>query len=163
MIACECGDHAFVKASKWAIVLVSIDDVDRLSHRKWTLVTPKRGYFYARSEKLARESGTAGYIHREVLSAPSGVLVDHINHNGLDNRRSNLRLASRADNLANRKSPRSGAQKNSGTGRPFKASMKAGGASIHLGYFDTAEEASAAYRQAAEKRYGEFFSGVGRR
>ena len=92
-------------------------------------------------------------MHRVILNAPPGVEVDHINGNGLDNRRSNLRLATRAQGQANR-------------GR-FK-SNKSGYKGVHFdkqlgkwklafsAHFDTAEEAAQMYDRIARIVFGEY-------
>lgn len=90
--------------------------------------------------------------------------VDHKDGNTANNRWSNLRSATPSQNLANR-----GLPANSSTGfkgvsrhqksRRFRAVIKAEGRYIHLGFYDTAEEAHAAYCAAATKYYGEFARG----
>jgi hypothetical protein len=91
-------------------------------------------------------------------------LVDHINGDGLDNRRANLRPATVAQNGWN-----SRPQRNSRTGlkgvaflndkprnKPWSARIMVHGRRIALGYYATAAEAAAAYDTAALKHYGEF-------
>lgn len=59
------------------------------------------GLRYVRLERGRRETRRRAYLHRVILGAPVGVLVDHRDGNGLDNRRENLRRASRQQNAAN--------------------------------------------------------------
>lgn len=87
--------------------------------------------------------------------------VDHINNNPLDNRRSNLRLATPSQNLGNRvrnknnTSGYKGVTWNKQTHR-WKAAIQAQGKARHLGYFSTPEEAHEAYCKAAKELFGEF-------
>lgn len=100
-------------------------------------------------------------MHREIMNAPSGVMVDHINGDGLDNRRENLRLATNAENLRNR-----GRTANNTSGYKgvcwfddrgkWSARIKVTNKTIYLGYFDTAEAAAIAYDRAAREHHGEF-------
>lgn len=123
--------------------------------------------------RRVRKDGIAKkiYLHRALLDAPAGVEVDHINGNGLDNRRTNLRLATKSQNAAN-------ATKRSGTTSRFKgvylhrvASVVAGRmysytywcARIHtctgvqvIGYFKNEEEAAKAYDTEARSIYGRY-------
>jgi len=102
-------------------------------------------------------------IMARILNRPlvKGEYVDHIDRNGLNNRRENLRLCSFSQNLMNQKR-----YKNNTTGYKGVSFYKALGKfmayinfqnkRIHLGYFDTALEAYAAYCEAAKKYHGEF-------
>jgi len=83
--------------------------------------------------------------------------IDHINRNRSDNRISNLREASRSGNMINRKYPK-GASGVTGVGKHksgWQASIRVNKRSVHLGLFQTVDEAAIA-RAAAEKIYGNF-------
>lgn len=102
-------------------------------------------------------------MHSIVLPPRRELVIDHINGNKLDNRRSNLRYATREENSFN-----SGASKNNKSGakgvrrlkkfsnKPFTAQIKYKGRCMWLGSFATLEEASDAYQAAADKYFGEF-------
>ena len=89
--------------------------------------------------------------------------IDHINVARGDNRFSNLREATRSENLRNR-----GAQKNNTSGfkgvswqkssRKWDARINIHGKVVHLGYFDDPEDAYQAYCQAAKELHGEFYN-----
>ncbi len=100
-------------------------------------------------------------MHRWVMGfPPSGVDVDHINGNGLDNRRCNLRLATRSQNLANAAIPRHNSSGYKGVSATrngkWLARIRKDRVQRNLGIFDTPEEAHAAYCEAAVSLYGEF-------
>lgn len=100
------------------------------------------------------------YLHREVAGTPPGMLTDHINGDRLDNRRSNLRIATPSQNAANsadrrRRSAYRGVYHHTPTGR-WIAQVSDAGRPRHLGIFDTPEEAAAAYDLAASARWGEY-------
>ena len=89
--------------------------------------------------------------------------VDHENRNGFDNRWLNLREATKAQNAQNRKMPITNKVGMKGVIRvtrfgvtKFEARIRVSGKQKHLGRFDTAQEAHAAYCNAAEKHFGDF-------
>lgn len=82
---------ATIPLSRGKFAIVSHEDFERLSQFSWHASPTSTGRHYA-----ARSDGrTTIYMHREVLGAQRGQEVDHINRDGLDNRRLNLRFASR--------------------------------------------------------------------
>ena len=100
-------------------------------------------------------------MHRLIQGAPRGQAVDHKNGDSLDNRRSNLRPASHAQNMQNvgitkaNTSGYKGVNWNSDASK-WHARIRVNGKRLHLGLFDAAEDAHAAYVAAAEMHHGEF-------
>lgn len=107
------------------------------------------------------------YLHRTVLERilgrplEKGEVVDHLDGDGLNNRRSNLRAVTQQQNTHNKRTNRNsksglkGAAWNSYTGK-WVATIRAEGRRINLGYYDTPEQAHAAYVEAAIKYFGEY-------
>jgi hypothetical protein len=144
---------AEIKLSRGLRALVSPEDFDRLSERKWYARPTKAGQFYAQRTEGRRTV----YMHREVLNAPSGRLADQINGNGLDNRRENLRLTDISGNNINRRPcSETGFRGVEKTSSGFRAVIfPPGTGRIILGRFGTAEDAARAYDAAANDRYGD--------
>jgi hypothetical protein len=100
-------------------------------------------------------------MHRELLSAPAGLEVDHINGDKLDNRRANLRLATigqNRQNAARRKDNTSGVKGVSwkrGENK-WRARIVVDGKERHLGLFDRLEDAERAVRTGREALHGAF-------
>ena len=106
--------------------------------------------------KYARTGDT--YIHRLIMGSPKGLQIDHINVNGLDNRRSNLRIVTNKSNGkntaigSNNTTGHIGVSLNKNTGK-YEANIKVDYKKIHLGVFSSFEEACLV-RKEAEKVYG---------
>jgi len=101
-------------------------------------------------------------LHRWLLNARPGQFVDHINGDGFDNRRANLRLCTHTENMQNRrrhsnnKSGFKGVYFDQRKGK-YRAEVKAFKRRYYIGEFKTAEEASAAYVAKAAEVHGQFF------
>lgn len=140
-----------------------IDEIDS------DLVSFKWGFLngYAVRSISVNGKGTRLFMHRVILerslerSLLEGEVSDHINGNPLDNRRVNLRLATKAQNAMNRginansKSGYKGVSHHKSSGR-WNAMIGINGKQKSLGYFNTPEEAAQAYNESALELHGEF-------
>jgi len=141
-------------------VLVSNEDFLKVSQFNWAY-SASTGYAVRKGRKKLKEPRTV-HMHRFIMDVPPGIQVDHINGNKLDNRRSNLRLASVQKNAFNRKKPKvkctsqyKGVLKRKNSDK-WEARIKINNKSIYLGRFVSEVDAAKAYNQAAKKYFGEF-------
>lgn len=139
------------------VAIVDDEDYEYLNQWKWH--TQKIGNVFYAMRRFRTSNGLGhSYMHR-LVAARSGLesSVDHVNRNGLDNRRSNLRPATNKQNQENMKVPSDNKSGHKGvsycrTRHHWRACIGHNNKVISLGRFDTLEEAIAA-RQAAEKLY----------
>ena len=91
-------DFILIPLTQGQFAIVDAEDYEWLSRHKWC-AAKSRDNFYAHRFG----DGTIVNMHREIMRAPKGVICDHKNHNGLDNRKSNLRLCTSAQNQYNKR------------------------------------------------------------
>lgn len=132
-------------------VLIDLEDVDSVSQYKWC---NSGGHVLCRTEHI--------WLHRLVLGiTDSTLIVDHINRNGFDNRKQNLRLCTPQQNCMNKS-----IQNNNTSGTPgvswrkdrkkWRAFITINGKQIPLGNYIEKDDAIAARKAAEEKYFGEF-------
>jgi hypothetical protein len=146
-----------IPLTKGKFALVDSEDYYRLARYKWCSSTCGAKTFYA-GRRLA--GGTIN-MHRLIMDAPSHLVVDHIDHNGLNNTKANLRLCTFAQNARNTR-PNKGASSRY-KGVSWKKSAKKWSAMIrcnkkisHLGSFENEIAAAKAYDKKAAEFFGEF-------
>lgn len=143
-------------AGKGTILLDDEDYSRVVAFGVWS-VYRRRGVKYAKCYQVPKTV----YLHRFVMNARGGVQVDHINLNGLDNQKENLRLCNNAQNSRNQ-----GLRSTNTSGYKGVSYRKDQGVwaaricvdyrDIHLGFFDDPKDAHEAYCQAATKYHGAF-------
>jgi len=141
-----------------------VDQIDyaRIHKYKWRAQKTVRSYNAVRVRTINKKI-IAIYMHREILPPRDGLVVDHINNDGLDNRRANLRLATIAENNQNRRGPIGKNSRYKGVfrnnrGKTWRARIAANKKIILLGSFTSEIEAAKAYDAAARKYHGRFAS-----
>ena len=137
--------------------LVNIDDYEEFVDG-YRFYLNKKGYvvYSGRKDELHGK-----LLHRIIMEEPEELVIDHINRNPLDNRRENLRIVTVQQNCMNqgiRKTNKSGVagvcwHKNV---NKWQAKIAYKYKQIHLGCFDTLEEATKARKDAEEEYFGEF-------
>jgi hypothetical protein len=142
--------------------IVDEDVFYRLSHYKWHLKGCKANKFYAIADvKIGPGRTRVVSLHREIMNNPKGFIVDHLNNNSLDNRKDNLRPATRSQNRQNApKRKKNASSQFLGVSfhkeeKKYRARISIKGKRIHLGKFDNEIDAAKAYDAAARKYYGE--------
>ena len=96
-----------IRLSQGKYAIVDPDDYPRLSKYKWHAAKHTRCFYAMRTQWSGKLRRTVTIMmHREIMHAPEGMVIDHINHNGLDNRKANLRICTPADNARNARYPK---------------------------------------------------------
>ena len=156
------GQVAFVPLTQGKEAIIDASDVPKVSGLNWH-TKPHGRTFYAISNVFKDDGAakTTTRMHRYILNNPDRD-VDHINGNGLDNRRSNLRECSHFENMKNKRpngnrvsSPLKGAYRKHGR-KNWYSEIRSDGARHYLGSFKTEIEAHNAYVNASKLLHGEF-------
>jgi hypothetical protein len=146
------GETAYVDLADWIKF-----ELDRYRWQLHMSEHAKRPYV-----RSTRVDGKHVYLHRLLTGCAEGMLVDHINGNGLDNRRANLRICTTAQNTANsRKTARVTSSRFKGVTwhkarRKWSAQIMVDGKHFGLGNFTDEVEAAKAYDAKARATWGEF-------
>lgn len=145
-----------IPLTKGYYALVDEEDFEKANQHNWHIHINGKHKYAITNVRLGVNKRTVVNLHRLILDFPSKP-IDHINHNGLDNRRSNLRVCTPSQNCMNRE-PR-GQLQTKGikySNNTWSARIQRGGIRHHLGNFSTQEEAQAAYNMAAQVLFGEY-------
>ena len=140
--------------------LIDNEDFERFGHLKWYAAKIK-GNFYAVRGKWINGKRKQFLLHRLIIGSPKGMMVDHKNHDTLDDRKNNLRVCTRGQNGWNAKISSSNVSGYKGVhwvkrDNRFRVYIRKNGVKNYIGDFRDLIEAAKAYNKAAKKYHGRF-------
>lgn len=147
-------DGVRIPLTRGLFALVDPADAGRVNRYKWCAGESKGAYYAKRGDYSGGKHRTVR-MHTFIVGAGPGVDVDHIDGDGLNNRRGNLRICRHIENTANQRKPSSNTSGYKGVyflGGKWAAKIR----TRYLGLFDTAQEAACAYDTEARRVFGEF-------
>ena len=152
----EAEGYGLIPLTQGKFAIVDAEDYDRINQYQWYACKCKSTFYACRTE-----GGKTIRMHREIMRAPKGLICDHINHNGLDNHRSNLRLCTHAQNCYNQQASSSGTSIYKGVSwhkcrRKWSARIRCDRKFYNLGDYENEVEAAMVYDDKAVELFGEF-------
>lgn len=148
-----------IQLTRGKVTLVDDEDYEHLMQWKWHF----NGHRYA----VRRPSNINGkiqkliFMHRIILNTPDDLYTDHIDCNGLNNQKNNLRIVTKSQNGMNQKASKGGASKYKGVNfckrkNKWRARLKINQKSIFLGYYNMEDDAAKAYNERALSVFEDF-------
>jgi hypothetical protein len=157
-----------IKLTQGKFTQVDDEDYEYLNQFKWCAVKGGKTFYAQRSVILINKLKRSTRMHNIIMNTPENFEIDHIDHNGLNNQRNNMRICTHSENQMNRT-----IQKNNKTGfvgvsirkyidshnikrDKISAFIGHNNKMINLGSFKSEKEAAIAYDKAAKELYGGF-------
>lgn len=149
-----------IKLSRGYVAIIDDEDYECIAKRKWW-TSYSRGKLYAKTAFFIDGKRIDLKLHHEIIVVPIGLEVDHINGNGLDNRKENLRVCVHQENTQNKITRRQDGKASRFTGvsrrnGAWYARITKDGKTTNIGVFKTEENAATAYNIFADKLFGDF-------
>lgn len=141
---------------------VDDEDFDWINKSKWHFSSSGSGAYYAKTSLNDGNGGTKRvYMHRRIMGATAGIEIDHIDGNGLNNQKANLRLCSHFQNMHNIKPKKTRTSRYKGVSRSMFGNkwcviIKHNGVSHNLGMYTHEKAAAREYDKLARLLHGEF-------
>jgi hypothetical protein len=150
-----------VPLTRGMVAVIDADDFILVAPYRWSAIKIGDRWYATRSRRVDEGRGIV-MMHQQIMGdVPGGMMIDHEDLDGLNNRRSNLRVASKAENMANRTAQQNNS--NGWKGVHWSSRRNRWIAQIcherqrrFIGHFHTAEDAARAYDEAARELHGEF-------
>lgn len=154
---CPLLTISLIPLTRGKYAIVDRDDYERLSQNKW-LALKSGNTFYASRHPANK---CVIWMHREILNTPIGFFTDHINRNGIDNRKSNLRICSKAENCHNQKYRKNNKSRFKGVcfhkaSGKWQSQIMINYKTIHLGIFSNEVDAAREYDIKSKELHGQF-------
>jgi hypothetical protein len=130
------------------VVIIDDEDYEHLKQFDWQAQKDCNTYYASRNVKISNNNWKIIYMHWDILGRKEGLITDHINGNGLDNRRENLRHVTHRQNCQNKHIKKSSKYPGvcwCSTKLKWKASIQNKGKRYNLGYFISEKDAFSAY------------------
>lgn len=152
-----------IKLSQGRVALVDDEDYEWLNQFTWFTTRSRDAFYASRRERGVKNKKVK--MHRMIMKTPVHLQVDHIDHNGLNNQKSNLRNCTNSQNHMNEKPKRNAKYKGvqhcvkkykNSVYKSIQSKIYVNGKSITLGTFKTERDAAIAYNNAAAEYFGDF-------
>jgi hypothetical protein len=142
-------------------VLIDDEDWEKVSKYKWHLSKQSQGLLYAQTFIYKNGKKIPLKLHRLIMNCPKNKEIDHIDGNGLNNQKSNLRICTHAENMKNSKKRKDNSSGFKGIhfikqNKRWQARIQVNRKRMPLGCYKTPELAYQAYCKASKKYHGEF-------
>lgn len=155
-----------IKLTQGKFAIIDDEDFELVSKYKWHYLSTHNNNGYAvhniydkkRFEKTGIKRNKHIMMHNFIMQTPKGMITDHINGNGLNNIKNNLRICTRKENSRNRIGNKGSSQYKGIIKRWSKFSVRIikNGKTYYSSGFDTLEEAALEYNRMAKELHGEF-------
>ena len=153
------GSVRLIPLTQGKFAIVEEEDYPELSRHKWCVNRSPRsdGILYA----VRGNKGKQAAMHRYIMNPPDGMIVDHIDHNGLNNTKRNLRVCTHRQNMWNVRPKMKWTSKYKGVSyvkarKKYSAILEFKGKKHYIGYYKDEVEAAKAYDKKAKQLFGEF-------